>query len=52
MRAAQPGGAGFEAWSRGTRVFRKTDGQWKLIHQHVSFPYDPETGAVKTDLRP
>lgn len=40
------------SYSRGTRIFQKIAGQWKLIHQHVSFPYDPETGSVVTDSRP
>lgn len=30
-------GAG-ESWSRGTRVFQRRDGEWQLIHQHLSFP--------------
>jgi len=37
-----------ESWSRGTRIFQKVDGGWKMIHQHVSFPYDPGTGLVVT----
>ncbi|WP_067476679.1 YybH family protein [Actinomadura hibisca] len=41
-----------ESWSRGTRVFQRGDDGWKMIHQHVSYPYDPETGEAKTDLRP
>jgi ketosteroid isomerase-like protein len=45
-------GPGVELWSRGTRVFRKVAGGWQMIHQHVSFPYDPSTGAAKLDLRP
>lgn len=39
-------------WSRGTRVFQRTRGAWQLIHQHLSYPYDPTTGNAKTDLRP
>jgi ketosteroid isomerase-like protein len=39
-------------WSRATRVFQNVDGEWKAIHQHLSFPYDPESGEVKTDLKP
>lgn len=35
-----------ESWSRGTRVFQKAGGAWKMIHQHVSFPYDPVTGQA------
>lgn len=45
-------GAGVEMWSRGTRIFQKVDGRWQMIHQHVSFPYDPATGSAKLDLQP
>ncbi|WP_432992783.1 YybH family protein [Dactylosporangium sp. CA-233914] len=41
-----------ESWSRGTRIFQRRNGTWLLIHQHLSYPYDPATGATKTDLRP
>jgi len=52
MHTVLPDGRETESWSRGTRVFRKIAGEWKMIHQHVSFPYDPSTGTVKTDLGP
>jgi ketosteroid isomerase-like protein len=52
MRAQEPGKPTVESWSRGTRVFQKIDGTWKMIHQHVSFPYDPETGRAKFELEP
>lgn len=52
MRGQAPGAAPFDSWSRGTRVFRKLDGRWQMVHQHVSFPYDPETGAAQMDLKP
>jgi uncharacterized protein YndB with AHSA1/START domain len=41
-----------EFWSRGTRVFQKRSGQWKLIHQHVSYPADAETQQARVDLKP
>ncbi|MGI5167285.1 YybH family protein [Spirillospora sp. CA-253888] len=41
-----------EGWSRGTRVFRRGPDGWKMVHQHVSYPYDPGTGAARTDLVP
>lgn len=42
-----------ETWSRGSRVFRRDEaGRWRLIHQHVSFPFDAQTGRARTDLRP
>ena len=27
--------------SRGTRVFQRRDGEWRMVHQHLSFPADP-----------
>jgi ketosteroid isomerase-like protein len=39
-------------WSRGTRVFRRRGDRWQLAHQHVSYPFDPQTGAARTDLTP
>lgn len=45
-------GPGVEMWSRGTRIFQKIDRRWQLIHQHVSFPFDPGSGAAKLDLKP
>ena len=39
-------------WSRGTRVFQRTGGAWKMIHQHVSFPIDADSGTAATELEP
>lgn len=52
MTAERPDGGVAESWSRGTRVFRRTDRGWELIHQHVSYPMDPGTGQARTDLAP
>lgn len=52
VRATQPDGTIAEYWSRGTRLFQKSGGAWLMIHQHLSFPYEPETGAARTDLQP
>jgi uncharacterized protein (TIGR02246 family) len=43
---------GAPIWSRGTRVFRRTDDGWKMVHQHLSYPQDPDTGRAATDLTP
>jgi uncharacterized protein (TIGR02246 family) len=45
-------GEPFDRWSRGTRVFRRGEHGWQLIHQHVSYPVDHETGAALLDLEP
>ena len=41
-----------ETWSRATRVFKRERDGWQLIHQHLSYPVDPSTGAARTDLKP
>lgn len=38
MTARQDNGDLVENWSRGTRIFQRTDRGWEMIHQHVSFP--------------
>jgi uncharacterized protein (TIGR02246 family) len=52
MTAEQDNGGLVESWSRGTRIFQKTDRGWEMVHQHVSFPFDPDTGQARTDLAP
>ncbi|MEV4457586.1 nuclear transport factor 2 family protein [Microbispora sp. NPDC049633] len=52
IRVEQTGGESTETWSRGTRVSERRDGAWEMIHQHLSFPSDPDTGEAGTDLRP
>jgi uncharacterized protein YndB with AHSA1/START domain/ketosteroid isomerase-like protein len=52
MRSQEPDKPASEHWSRGTRVFQRIDSKWKMIHQHVSFPFDPSTGAAVMDARP
>ncbi|HJY45304.1 MAG TPA: SgcJ/EcaC family oxidoreductase [Propionibacteriaceae bacterium] len=52
MTAEQADGQVAESWSRGTRLFQRQPEGWRMIHQHVSYPYDPETGAAVVDLKP
>lgn len=52
MSNREPGQDPYELWSRGTRIFHRRDGRWQMIHQHVSFPYDRETGKAVIDMRP
>ena len=39
-------GKPFDSTFRVTDVWRKTNGQWKLIHVHVSYPVDMKTGKA------
>ncbi len=34
------------AWLRGTCCFRKQEGTWKCIHEHISFPVNCETNQI------
>lgn len=36
------------AWLRGTVGYRKVDGKWLCVHEHVSFPVDCQT--MKADF--
>ncbi len=38
------------AWLCGTICFRKMDGVWKCIHEHMSFPVNCETNQVIYEL--
>jgi uncharacterized protein (TIGR02246 family) len=35
-----------ETWSRGTRVFRRVDGRWEMVHQHLSYPVEAASSAA------
>ncbi len=52
MRFKGPDGESTTIYSRGTRIFQKIDGRWQLIHSHLSYPFDPDTGKALTDLKP
>jgi uncharacterized protein (TIGR02246 family) len=39
-------------WLRWTACFRKIDGNWLIAHDHVSVPFDPESGRALLDLEP
>ena len=39
-------------WLRSTLAFRKIQGLWKIVHQHVSVPIDMQTGMAMTGLEP
>lgn len=45
MTAQMPDGTLAEEWSRGTRVFRRENGEWTMVHQHVSYPREQDPSA-------
>jgi ketosteroid isomerase-like protein len=40
------------SWFSLTLGLRKIDGQWKITHEHVSVPFDMQTGQALLDLEP
>jgi len=45
-------GAQVDMWVRATVCFQKSDGVWKVVHDHESVPFDPETGKASMELKP
>ena len=39
-------------WVRATVCFQKIEGEWKIVHEHQSVPFDAETGKASLDLKP
>jgi len=46
------GGQPVDMWVRYTSAFKRIDGQWRDIHDHVSVPADLNTGKAALDLKP
>lgn len=52
MSGTLQGGEDFDLWLRVTSGLRKIDGEWRIIHDHVSVPTNFETGRAALDLTP
>ena len=39
-------------WLRWTACYRKTNGKWLIVHEHVSVPADLKNGKAILDLEP
>jgi len=51
VRGTWANGEKADYWVRVTVGFQKRNGHWLVIHDHVSMPFDMETGKVVRDLR-
>jgi uncharacterized protein (TIGR02246 family) len=51
VRGTRANGEKADYWVRVTVGFQKRNGQWLVIHDHVSMPFDMETGKSVRDLR-
>jgi uncharacterized protein (TIGR02246 family) len=52
MSGTLQGGEDFDLWLRVTSGLRRIDGEWRIIHDHVSVPTNFETGTSVLDLTP
>lgn len=52
LRGTLKNGQKLDAWIRFTEGYRKTNGRWFAIHDHVSVPADLESGKAALDLAP
>ncbi len=43
-------GLGKQSWIRDTAVYRRDQGKWRIVHEHFSLPFDPETSRAVFDL--
>ena len=41
-----------DRWLRWTACYRKTNGKWLIVHEHVSIPADMRSGEAVLDLKP
>ena len=41
-----------DRWMRWTACYRKTNGRWLIVHEHVSVPSDLKSGKALMDLKP
>jgi ketosteroid isomerase-like protein len=45
-------GQRFDVWVRFTQGYRKSNGRWLAVHDHISVPVDLDTGKARLDLQP
>jgi ketosteroid isomerase-like protein len=52
VRSTRTTGEKADYWVRVTAGFRKIDGAWMIVHEHISVPVHMETMKAAFDLRP
>jgi ketosteroid isomerase-like protein len=45
-------GGDVDMWVRATLGCQRIDGQWLIVHDHESVPFDAATGQALTSLKP
>lgn len=41
-----PDGKEMSGWMRMTSCLRRQDGRWRIVHEHFSAPFDPQSNAA------
>ncbi|MBP5973037.1 nuclear transport factor 2 family protein [Brasilonema sp. CT11] len=41
-----------QTWMRVTAVCQKNQGNWQILHEHLSIPFDPQTSQAAFTLNP
>jgi uncharacterized protein (TIGR02246 family) len=52
VRGTLKTGQKIDMYWRATQGFRRIDGQWRIVHEHGSLPFDMKTAKVSFELRP
>lgn len=52
VSATTTAGGKLDMWWRETACYRKLEGEWLIMHQHSSVPFDVESGKASLDLEP
>lgn len=52
MTGTLKSGQKLDTWVRFTECYRKTNGRWLAIHDHISVPVDLDTGKAVLDAKP
>lgn len=52
MSGTTTNGKKIDNWLRVTVCYRKIDGRWMVVHEHISVPIDMDTTKALFDLKP
>ncbi|HSC84655.1 MAG TPA: nuclear transport factor 2 family protein [Pseudomonas sp.] len=39
-------------WLRVSQAYRREQGRWRIVHEHFSVPFDPQSGQALFELQP
>jgi len=52
VNATNNDGKKIDMWWRATAGYRKIDDRWMITHEHMSVPFDVQSGKASLDLKP